>query len=124
MPFTSLSKELEARADQGLLRQRRTLDSPQAPHCIVDGKPYLAFCSNDYLGLAHHPRLVAALQRGAQRGTIRAASGREIPLIFSYVTVLGSHRRFDDLYEGLHVGYDVSWTSSGLRVCVIRIPEE
>ena len=75
-------------------------------------------------GDKYYHGIVCALQRGAQRGTIRAASGREIPFIFSYVTMLGSHRRFDDLYEGLHVGYDVSWTSSGLRVCVIRIPEE
>ncbi len=65
LPFTQLSKELEERAAQGLLRQRRTLESPQAPHCMVDGKPYLAFCSNDYLGLANHPRIIAALQRGA-----------------------------------------------------------
>jgi len=43
------------------------LESPQSPHCIVDGTPYLAFCSNDYLGLAAHPRLIAALQEGAAR---------------------------------------------------------
>ncbi len=67
--------------------------------------------------------IVCALQRGAQRGTIRSASGREIPFVFAHVTMLGSHRRFDDLYEGLHVGFDVSWTSRGLRVCVIRIPD-
>jgi len=65
MPFTELQRELEARAAQGLLRQRRTLDSPQSPHIVVDGKPYLSFCSNDYLGLANHPQLVAALQQGA-----------------------------------------------------------
>lgn len=67
--------------------------------------------------------IVCSLQRGAQRGVIRAASGREIPFVFAYVTMLGSHRRFDDLYEGLEVGYDVSWTSRGLRVSVIRIPD-
>ena len=66
---------------------------------------------------------IHALQRGAQRGTVRAASGREIPFVFAHVTMLGSHRHFDDLYEGLRVGYDVSWTSRGLRVSVIRIPD-
>ena len=65
MPFTQLQNELDERAAQGLLRQRHTLDSPQSPHIVVDGKPYLSFCSNDYLGLASHPRLVAALQQGA-----------------------------------------------------------
>ncbi|MBI5429736.1 MAG: 8-amino-7-oxononanoate synthase [Nitrosomonadales bacterium] len=50
---------------QGLLRQRRTLQSPQSPHIVVDGKPYLSFCSNDYLGLANHPELIDAMQRGA-----------------------------------------------------------
>jgi 8-amino-7-oxononanoate synthase len=65
--FSELQRDLDERAAQGLLRRRRTLDSPQSAHCVVDGKPYLAFCSNDYLGLAHHPRVVAALQQGAQR---------------------------------------------------------
>lgn len=65
MPFTELQNELNERAAQGLLRRRRTLQSPQSPHILVDGKQYLSFCSNDYLGLANHPRLVAALQQGA-----------------------------------------------------------
>ena len=67
MPFTELKNELNERAALGLLRQRRMLQSPQAPHIMVDGKPYLSFCSNDYLGLANHPRLIAALQQGAQQ---------------------------------------------------------
>ena len=56
------------------MRRRRTLDAPQSPHCVVDGKPYLAFCSNDYLGLAHHPRLIAALQQGAQQWGVGAGA--------------------------------------------------
>ncbi len=66
---------------------------------------------------------VSKLQRNAQRGTIRSASGRDIPFIFQYVTMLGSRRRFEDLNEGMQVGFDVSWTSKGLRVSVIRIPD-
>jgi 8-amino-7-oxononanoate synthase len=66
MPFTELQKELNERTSLGLLRQRRMLQSPQAPHIMVDGKSYLSFCSNDYLGLANHPRVIAALQQGAQ----------------------------------------------------------
>ncbi len=65
MTFAALQRELDERAARGLLRQRRTLETPQSPHIIVDGKPYLAFSSNDYLGLANHPQLIAALQQGA-----------------------------------------------------------
>ena len=55
-----------ARLDaQGLIRTRRTLESAQSAHVVVDGKPYIAFCSNDYLGLANHPELVAAACEGA-----------------------------------------------------------
>jgi 8-amino-7-oxononanoate synthase len=65
MPFSALQTELNERAALGLLRQRRTLQSPQSPHIVVECKQYLSFCSNDYLGLANHPQLVAAMQQGA-----------------------------------------------------------
>jgi 8-amino-7-oxononanoate synthase len=74
MPFTELQNELNERAAQDLLRSRRTLASPQSPHILVDGKPYLAFCSNDYLGLASHPQLVTALQQGAQQWGVGAGA--------------------------------------------------
>jgi len=64
--FSELQKDLNERAAQGLLRQRRMLQSPQSPHIVIDGKSYLSFCSNDYLGLANHSQLIAALQQGAQ----------------------------------------------------------
>jgi hypothetical protein len=66
---------------------------------------------------------IIKLARGALRGTVRTASGRNIPFIFPYVTMVGPHRSIDDLREGLEVGYDVSWTSKGLRVSVIRVPD-
>jgi 8-amino-7-oxononanoate synthase len=65
--FSQLQTELEERAALGLLRSRRTLATPQSPHIVVDGKPYLAFSSNDYLGLANHPQLIEAIQHGVQR---------------------------------------------------------
>jgi 8-amino-7-oxononanoate synthase len=74
MPFTELQNGLNERTALGLLRSRRTLTSPQSPHIIVDGKHYLAFSSNDYLGLANHPQLIKALQQGAQQWGVGAGA--------------------------------------------------
>lgn len=62
-----LGGELERLDAAGLYRRRRVQGAPQGPRAVVDGRPMLAFCSNDYLGLANHPELIAALQRGAER---------------------------------------------------------
>jgi 8-amino-7-oxononanoate synthase len=67
MPFTQLQTDLDHRATQGLLRRRRTLESMQGVQVVVDGGTYLSFCSNDYLGLASHSRLLEALKHGADR---------------------------------------------------------
>jgi 8-amino-7-oxononanoate synthase len=74
MTFSLLQAELSSRAALGLLRKRRTMHSPQSPHIVVDGKPYLAFCSNDYLGLANHPQLTSAMQQGAQQWGVGAGA--------------------------------------------------
>ena len=83
MPFSQLQLELDERAAAGLLRQRRTLERPQQPHIVVEGKPYLSFCSNDYLGLANHPRLIAALQEGARQWGAGAGSAHLVNGHFS-----------------------------------------
>jgi 8-amino-7-oxononanoate synthase len=84
MLFLTLQTELDERMAQGLLRQRRTLQSPQSPHIVVDGKSCLSFCSNDYLGLANHPELIDAMQQGAARygagaGAAHLVSGHTLP---------------------------------------------
>lgn len=61
-----LEQELERRRAAGLYRRRRVVDGPQGPELTVDGRRVLAFCSNDYLGLAADPRLAEALARGAR----------------------------------------------------------
>nr|WP_225780096.1 8-amino-7-oxononanoate synthase [Pseudomonas sp. Marseille-Q3773] len=62
-----LAARLAERRAADLYRQRPLLQSPQGPEVVVDGQPLLAFCSNDYLGLANHPQVVAAWQAGAER---------------------------------------------------------
>lgn len=67
MIWNELERDLVKRGAQGLLRTRRTLQSPVGPHAVVDGQKLLAFCSNDYLGLAANATVAAAVAQGAQR---------------------------------------------------------
>ncbi|WP_339489511.1 8-amino-7-oxononanoate synthase [Pseudomonas sp. EL_65y_Pfl2_R95] len=66
MSFDLANRLAERRAAQ-LYRQRPLLESPQGPQVVVDGRQLLAFCSNDYLGLANHPQVIEAWQAGATR---------------------------------------------------------
>lgn len=62
-----LADKLAQRRAQHLYRARRIVSSPQAAQIIIDNQPCLSFCSNDYLGLANHPRVIDALKQGAEQ---------------------------------------------------------
>ncbi|RMH82117.1 8-amino-7-oxononanoate synthase [Pseudomonas sp. AOB-7] len=62
-----LATRLAERRAANLYRQRPLLESPQGPLVQVDGRELLAFCSNDYLGLANHPEVIAAMRAGAEK---------------------------------------------------------
>ena len=66
MSFDLASRLAERRAAH-LYRQRPLLETPQGPEVMVEGERLLAFCSNDYLGLANHPDVIAAMQQGAAK---------------------------------------------------------
>ena len=74
MPLSHLTNELKQIEGQGLLRRRRELESAQGAHIVVDGREYLSFCSNDYLGLASHPALIEAAQLAAARYGVGAGA--------------------------------------------------
>jgi 8-amino-7-oxononanoate synthase len=87
--LTGLQKQLEQRKIDGLMRQRRLLDSPQAEHIVANDKPYLSFCSNDYLGLANHPKLITTMQQAA--GDSGVGSGAS--------NLITGHHRYHDTLE-------------------------
>lgn len=90
--LAALQKELDQRKTDGLLRQRRLLDSPQAEHIIANQQPYLSFCSNDYLGLANHPSLIAAMQQAAADSGVGSGASN---------LITGHHRYHDELEKQL-----------------------
>ncbi|MEQ1775893.1 MAG: 8-amino-7-oxononanoate synthase [Burkholderiales bacterium] len=92
MPFSVLQDDLTALEAKGLRRRRRTLDSAQSAQVVVDGKNHIAFCSNDYLGLANHPALIAAAQAGAATYGVGAGASH---------LVLGHARAHENLEQQL-----------------------
>ncbi len=76
--------DLQDRLDElkglGLYRRMRMVSGPQGPRVVLDGTPVLLLCSNNYLGLADHPRVReaaadAAMRWGAGTGASRLVSG-------------------------------------------------
>ncbi|MEA2412296.1 MAG: 8-amino-7-oxononanoate synthase [Thermoleophilaceae bacterium] len=86
--------EIEARLDElkalGLSRRTRLVSGPQGPHVVLDGKPVVLLCSNNYLGLADHPRVRAAAADAAMRWGVGAGASR---LVSGTMTI---HRRLEE----------------------------
>ncbi len=75
-----LTQEIASLIEAGLYKDIKTVRSPQAAWLMVEGKRVLNFCSNNYLGLANHPRLIEAAKKaideyGVGPGAVRAISG-------------------------------------------------
>ncbi len=95
-PAPSVGERLEAIREAGLGRRMRTVGSPQGPRVTLDGREVLLLCSNDYLGLANHPAVLAAaadaIERwGAGSGASRLVSGNMAP-----------HERLERRLAGFH----------------------
>ena len=73
-----IAQEIEGLKSQGLYNRIRTIGSPQGAWLVVDGKKVLNFCSNNYLGLANHPYLVAAAKKAADEMGVGPAAVRTI----------------------------------------------
>jgi len=73
-----IADEITSLRQSGLFNTIRTLTSPQGAWLVVDGKRVLNFCSNNYLGLANHPRLAAAAKGAIDQYGIGPAAVRSI----------------------------------------------
>jgi hypothetical protein len=58
---------------------------------------------------------------GAGLGVVRSDAGRDIPFAAAHVSIRGGAQRFEELREGMRVGFDVGWTARGLRVTVLQV---
>jgi len=82
--MTDVAERLAELRDRGLRRRLRLVEGPQGPRVTLDGRRVLLLCSNNYLGLADHPRVKeaaaeAALRWGAGAGASRLISGNMRP---------------------------------------------
>lgn len=75
-----IDEELTNLKETGFYNTIPTMDSPQGASVVINGKRVLNFCANNYLGLANHPRLVAAATQAMQKygvgpGAVRSIAG-------------------------------------------------
>lgn len=75
-----IQEELNKLQETGLYNRIRTIESPQGAWLVVDGKKVLNFCSNNYLGLANHPKITTAALEAIQKfgvgpGAVRTIAG-------------------------------------------------
>jgi len=90
--FERLAPAHAERERTQLLRRLRVVDQNDGPHLQIAGKSLLAFCSNDYLGLANHPQIVAALKDAADVHGVGSTAAH---------LVCGHHREHAALEEEL-----------------------
>lgn len=68
----------------------------------------------------YHHGIITKLFPSNNTGFVRTESGREVPFSYDLVILFGEIRSVQDLREGERVGYDLGWTSNGLRVTKIK----
>ncbi len=73
-----LTQEIDSLKEQGLYNRIRTIGSAQGARIVVDGKDVLNFCSNNYLGLANHPKIVEAAKEATKKYGVGPAAVRSI----------------------------------------------
>ncbi len=75
---SGFSEQLDELKRQGLFRFRHVVETPQSIFLHIDGKEVLNFCSNDYLGLANHPKIINAFRQAAEEYGVGSGSAHLI----------------------------------------------
>jgi len=88
--MSDVQERLAELKESGLFRKLRLVSGPQGPRVVLDGKPVLLLCSNNYLGLADHPRVREAAADAAMRWGVGAGASR---LVSGTMTI---HRRLEE----------------------------
>src|SRR5580658_10789763 len=88
--MSEIEQRLQELERLGLTRRLKLLSGPQGPTVLIDGKPLLLLCSNNYLGLADHPRVREAAADAAMRWGVGAGASR---LVSGTMTI---HRRLEE----------------------------
>lgn len=112
----SPAESLRQLAAAGLLRGQRPLDSPSGVQVVRDGRTLWNFASNDYLGLARHPQIEAALIEGVQRFGAGAAASRLV------CGTLPPHRLLEEALAGAKQSEAALTFSSGFATALGVIP--
>jgi glycine C-acetyltransferase len=114
--FDWIGEEMEALKQQGLRTHIRTIGSACGPWMVVDGKKVLNFCSNNYLGLANHPRLKEAARAAVQIWGVGPAAVRSI------AGTLELHRSLEERLAAFKGVEDALYVQSGFCANQAAIP--
>lgn len=114
--FAWINEEMGALEAQGLRTNIRTIGSACGPWMVVDGKKVLNFCTNNYLGLANHPRLKKAAQEAVEQWGVGPAAVRSI------AGTLELHRRLEARLAAFKGVEDALYVQSGFCANQAAIP--
>lgn len=87
---SELADELGRLNENHLLREFKNIEGAQSPVVEIDGKPYINFCSNNYLNLSTHPKVVAASREAAEKFGTGGGASRHVS---------GNHALYEELEE-------------------------